>query len=175
MQLSQDQLAIEIEQAVRATFRTTSLVSLLKVGFGSTTITVKQLFGDLGKRFGYKVAAAGYPGADDGEWLYDMVWYTLENGFMIQQNLVLESELNPDPVLDGDFQKLVQARADVRVWVSCSPNKQMAEQHITNCRKQAVLFSGALHGDTYIFVTDNWTTPSTTVERFVVANLPHSS
>jgi hypothetical protein len=107
-------------------------------------------------------------GTDDPEWLYDLVWFQLEKGYLTRQILVMECELDPDPLLDGDFQKLVQARADVRLWVSCAPNEKLAEDHLKNCKQQAALFSGAVAGDSYIFVMDNWTVPKTSVERFVV-------
>ena len=54
-------------------------------GFGAATRTIKQIFGDLGKRLGYEVAAAGYKRADEREWLYDMVWYRVTSGLMSYQ------------------------------------------------------------------------------------------
>jgi hypothetical protein len=43
----------------------------------------------------------------DEEWLYAMVWWEGDQAnFMLPQSLVLESEGRPDPLLDGDFQKL---------------------------------------------------------------------
>ena len=45
---------------------------------------IKEIMGDLGKAFGYKVSAAGYPHADHGEFLYDMIWYKLDSeGFVL--------------------------------------------------------------------------------------------
>lgn len=80
----------------------------------------------------------------------------------------MESELNCDPRLDGDFLKLVQARAEIRLWISCSANSTAAETHLANCKRQATLFSAALPGDTYVFVTTSWSDTKTRVERFVV-------
>jgi hypothetical protein len=170
MRIDREQLATDIERELAAQFENASLIGFLRTGFGSTTRTIKEFIGKLGHDRGFQVAASGLVGAEEGEWLYDMVWYELEGGFMTQQVLVMECELNCDPQLDGDFQKLVQARAGVRLWISCSPNSSLAKTHLANCKRQAVLFSGAVPGDTYVFVTDNWTDPKTSVERFTIGS-----
>jgi hypothetical protein len=86
--------------------------------------------------------------------------------------MVLECEWKPELPVDGDFQRLVQARADVRVWVSCSPNQEMAHDHIANCKKQIKAYRGTLPGDRYVFVIHNWTKPySTLIERFGVGSV----
>jgi hypothetical protein len=68
--------------------------------------------------------------------------------------MVLESELRRNvkeaDAVDGDFHKLVQARADVRVWISTSPGR--ARLHIDNCKKQIQEFDGTQPGDCYIFL-----------------------
>ena len=94
------------------------------------------------------------------------------NGMMTRQIMVLESEwkhgvlVSQNAEVDGDFQKLVQARAEVRVWISSSHNPALAQQHLANCKKQVQLFSGSLPGDTYLFIINDWTTPTTRIERF---------
>lgn len=139
------------------------------------TRNVKQTFGSLGKQLGYQVAASGYSGADEGEWLYDMVWFTCSGGLLRQQAMVLESEFKPGrsvlqaAAVDGDFMKLVQARAEVRVWFTLIPNPKLTAQHIENCKSQASAFEGAMQGDTYIIIAFDWTTFNTTVERFEVS------
>jgi hypothetical protein len=51
---------------------------------------------------------------------------------MTRQIVVLESEwkhgvlVSQNAKVDGDFQKLVQARAEVRVWISSSHNPALA-------------------------------------------------
>ncbi|MGH7949076.1 MAG: hypothetical protein ACREQF_07630 [Candidatus Binataceae bacterium] len=169
------QLANRVEQEAKDSFGGTRLVDFLRTGWRSATDSVKKTFCDLGRELGFQVAAAGYRGADQGEWLYDMVWYVLEDGLMVRQALVLESEwkhgvpVGQSVEVDDDFQKLVQARADVRVWISTSPNPQMARQHITNCKTQVAKFSGTVPGDTYLFIIADWTSASTIVERFEAA------
>lgn len=140
--------------------------------FGVTTKTVKKTFGDLGKKLQYDVAAAGYPEADEGEWLYDMVWYSVNDGLMLRQIMVLESEFNPGgrgmmaAHVDGDFQKLVQARAEVRVWFVLIPDQEAARLHIANCKSQAQVFTGSLPGDTYVLIVHEWTSSTTEIVCF---------
>jgi hypothetical protein len=85
-------------------------------------------------------------------WLYDVCWCKegpVKGGkVMTRLGMVLESELAPDPHLDGDFQKLVQARADVRVWIANCPD---ARRRIDDCKEQIRLIAGTVPGDQYVF------------------------
>jgi hypothetical protein len=144
------------------------------------TKTVMDLFGRLGKANGYMVAAdtyvAGCAHADQGAWLYDMVWWTDgDDGMLSQLDMVLESELKPGGNVinahnvDGDFQKLIQARASVRVWLTLIPNSEMVARHIENCKRQATVFGGKLSGDLYIFIVGDWTKNGFEIERYSVS------
>jgi len=170
--IDRDQLATHIEQEATLAFGQDRLVECLRGGFGPATRIVKQVFGDLGKRLGYEVAAAGYKDADEGEWLYDMVWYRIDSGLMTNQFMVLESEWKQGVLIsnhvevDGDFHKLIQARADVRVWISSAPNQEIAQQHISNCKKQLQAFSGSMADDAYVFIINDWTTKATIIEQW---------
>jgi hypothetical protein len=172
LEITRNELLDSIVKEARIAFEGPQLTGLLRAGPRSTTMLVKERFGDLGRHLGCKVAAAGYRHADEGEWLYDMVWYLLENGMMTRQLMVLESEwkhgvlVSQNAEVDGDFQKLVQARAEVRVWISSSHNPALAQQHISNCKKQVESFSGSLSGDAYVFIINDWTTPMALIERF---------
>jgi hypothetical protein len=77
---------------------------------------IKKLMGDLGKSLGFEVAASGYEDADQGEFLYDLVWYKLDDfGFVLYQPAVVEigCAIASMAVDNDDFQKLIQARTDV--------------------------------------------------------------
>jgi hypothetical protein len=173
--LDRRQLAEAVEKTARLAFEGGRLTEFLRgASFKPVTKTVKEVFGDLGKTLGYQVAAAGYRCADEGEWLYDMVWFTTDAGMFIQQAMVLESEWGPGgrvqhaAEVDDDFQKLVQARADVRVWISACPNPEMTQLHIANCKHQARLFAGSVPGDAYVFIVYDWTTATIEFEQFLV-------
>jgi len=133
---------------------------------------IKQTFGALGTSLGYWVNThlSAYPDADDGEFLYDLVWSHTEEDDAFQQFMVLESELGVTNtgVVDDDFYKLVQARADVRVYIGVCNRRETAQQHIINCKRAASTSSGAVPGEAYVFVVWDWTTGRTIVERFYV-------
>lgn len=117
--------------------------------------TTLARFGVLGAQLGYDVAAHG-KGLKYGEWLYDMSWSEMqpvrEGSFFGRQVLVLETESAPDPHLDGDFQKLVQARAEVRVWIAKVKPQQSVEKHVATCKEQIKRFEGTMPTDIYIFL-----------------------
>ena len=73
---------------------------------------------DLGeKRFGYQ--AAPCPRCGEHGWLYDLIWWKSENGGMTDLILALESEWSSSiRFVRADFQKLVQARARIKVLIS---------------------------------------------------------
>ena len=163
MQNDRQEIATRIEEATKLSFEGSRFKGLLKTsGWGATTKFVKETLGDLGKQLGYQICASGYAGADDGEWLYDMVWYNRSSDRLLSNiAMVLESEFNPGggglnaTDVDGDFEKLVQARAEVRVWLALLPNSEMERNHIMNCKRQATSFNGALPGDVYVFIIYN--------------------
>lgn len=73
---------------------------------------------DLGeKEFGYQ--AAPCPRCGEHGWLYDLIWWKGEKGGMTDLILALESEWSPSiRFVRYDFQKLVQARARIKVLIS---------------------------------------------------------
>ena len=126
------------------------------------TTQLKAKLAELGHSLGFRVAAGGCQ-ADDGEWLYDMVWYqNSADGMFAQQSAVLEFEWGTSATLrrvtevDPDFCKLVQARADIRVWVGIAHTPDLARVHLDSCRKQIYAFSGTMPGDRYLFVILIW-------------------
>jgi len=146
------------------------------------TLRVMQVFGDLGKSLGYHVLARkmDYLGAYDGQWLYDMLWSDdASDGTFLGMPMVLESKLGRSAAkaadVERDFDKLVQARADVRVWVTTCPNQELAQQQIANCKRQACAYRGALPRDAYLFVVYEDATSRTTIEVFRVPEPSHGA
>lgn len=176
MGLNRRELADHIERTAKVEFEGTLLRDILRSSPNWRFVTrkIKEVFGNLGNRLEYHVAASGYPNGTQGEWLYDMVWFASLDGLLSQQAMVLESEFKPGGSVlnagevDDDFMKLVQARAEVRIWLALVPNPDLTIKHIKNCKRQAYLFAGAMPGDTYIFIIYDWTTEITLVERFEV-------
>lgn len=136
------------------------------------TKLIKDHLCKLGKELGYRVAASGCD-ADDGEWLYGMVWFNLseDDKLLTHQAVVMESEwkwssYEQAAEVDLDFQKLIQARADVRVWICAMPNEHFAKEKIKNCKEQIEKFTQAMPDDHYLFVVLGWENHSHIVERY---------
>jgi hypothetical protein len=170
-----------VETAVRARYESHLLRDLFRGtmtpmpapvrGHSPSTLEIKRFFHDLAALHGFEVSASGIPGIG-GEWLYDLVWHAQGDGYYLRQMLVLESETKPWGTLadcgtvDGDFQKLVQARADIRVWVAALPNEVLLASHLENCKRQVDSFSQGEEGDYYLFVLFCWTSGTTTVDAY---------
>ncbi len=113
----------------------------------------------VGKKFGCRVWTTGNPrGADGGEWLYDQTWTYpdsdnwTKNGWSIP--MIAECEWANDlGYIQEDFEKLLQARADVRVmiidaaqWNDGSTSELIADKLCEWVR----LFRGSTKGDVYL-------------------------
>ena len=83
------------------------------------TLEIKRRIGLLGKERGYYVCATGWTPPDgQGEWLFDLVWLSVQNQLIIDVPLVLESEWDYGPKgICEDFSKLLLARAQHRVMI----------------------------------------------------------
>lgn len=76
----------------------------------------------IGQDSGYKVYAQDVPinQKDGGEWLYDVTWLKYEKsgrGELIKAPLVAECEWGDIPHIEDDFEKLLLARAGIRVMI----------------------------------------------------------
>ena len=50
----------------------------------------------------------------------------------------------------------MQARADLRVWITSLPNAVLSRQHVETCKRQAQLFSDRSVGDIYLLIVYDW-------------------
>ena len=81
------------------------------------TVAVKEALVYVGRSFGWLTAASGC-NADQGEWLYDVVWYQSDHAnHMTDVPLVAESEWGRGSAVKDDFEKLLVARSKYRVMV----------------------------------------------------------
>ena len=80
------------------------------------TKAMKEIIGDIGITKGFKVCASG---KFESEWLYDLTWYSNNTDNSLKDiPLVMECEWSRDvSALKFDFQKLVQARARIRIMI----------------------------------------------------------
>jgi len=117
----------------------------------------------------YGACARGQPlGADYGEWLYDVSWYVEDGQCLTHLPLVAECEWGPDGSCDSDFQKLLQARADHRLWLFRVPTLEAADEMINGCKDNVKRFHPSQIGDRYLFSALVWNkTPSLRFDLYV--------
>ena len=130
---------------------------------GQWTRDVKTALGAAGRAHGYWVCAGGLPrdsaAADSGEWLYDLCWLSYQPGgdeFLVDANLVVESEWTGGEYLDEDFQKLLLARATVRLMIFDGGNPASADQTASRLARQVAVFRYTRDDDTWLFAA--WVT-----------------
>ena len=90
---------------------------------------------------------------DGGEWLYDVTWCKYEDDFLKSVPVVAECEWGDVPQIKDDFEKLILARAAVRVFVFDGGYcKNGAEALANKVCDWVGAFEGSQKGDTYLLV-----------------------
>jgi len=98
----------------------------------------------------------GCPGSDYGEWLYDLCWCVEDEVCLTELPLVAEIEWSPEGACDGDFQKLLQTRADHRLWVFEVKTPEEIEQMFQECATIVQHSAASQPGDRYSFAGVDW-------------------
>ena len=121
------------------------------------TCGVKQTIVDVGRKLGWLTAANGCNSDEGKEWLYDVVWYQLDQSRHITDvPLVAESEWKQADETKADFEKLLLARAKYRVMVFESANVPAV---CTKMRVWIDKFRRTQQGDRYLLAGwcgSNW-------------------
>ena len=102
-------------------------------GYAKATKAVKTILCEIGQdKFGCYVCASGVHRADYREWLYDVTWleYDCDGSPLIDAHLAAECEWGNPGDIDDDFQKLLLARASVRLmifggWDECGSKRRL--------------------------------------------------
>ena len=90
---------------------------------------------------------------DGGEWLYDVTWCKYEDDFLKSVPVVAECEWGDVPQIKDDFEKLILARAAVRVFVFDGGYCKNGAEALANRFCDWVgAFEGSQKGDTYLLV-----------------------
>lgn len=96
------------------------------------TKAVKNKLSEIGQdKFGCYVCASGVQTANCGEWLYDVTWLEYDcDGSLVDAHLAAECEWGNSGDIDDDFQKLLLARASVRLmifggWDECGSKRKL--------------------------------------------------
>ena len=86
-----------------------------------------------------------------GEWLYDTIWCDYEGDFLKSVPLAAECEWGAFGNIKDDFEKLIQARAAVRVFVFDGGYCENGAEALANKLCDWVgAFEGRQKGDTYL-------------------------
>ena len=112
---------LEIMEAIRRGLD--SLPLTLQNSGREWTKAIKTMLCELGHEFGYQVGAGGL-NFGYGEWLYDVTWLEYSRGYepglqnqLIDAHLVAECEFGKPTAIKDDFEKLLLARATVRLMI----------------------------------------------------------
>jgi hypothetical protein len=111
------------------------------------TAAIKKQLED-GKPSDCEACATGY-GYHSAEFLYDLIWIRRDNGTIRDVIMVLECEWGIGQEI-YDFQKLLLARANLRVMVF-QGNSAQREQLIPQMKNQIDRFEKTQLGDLYLF------------------------
>ena len=106
------------------------------------------------KEFGYTAWATGVPDKyrDGNEFLYDASWLVVDNcERIISCLMVAECEWGDPGGVDYDFQKLLLARAKVRVMVYWKHKRENQDETCDRLLKHVETFNGT-KGDTYLLI-----------------------
>jgi len=118
------------------------------------THDIKLIIGELGLKNNQEVCASGFPDSFDNEWLYDLIWYeNNEQGFLKNISLAMESEWNTkDLNVKYDFEKLIQAKADLRLMIF----QDNVESNFKTMIKGIESYKYSSIGDKYLLAGLDW-------------------
>ena len=146
------------------------------------TKAVKTKLCEIGREFGCKVCASGVEKAarDYGEWLYDVTWLDYEKsgqGELVDAPLVAECEWGNFDAIVEDFEKLLLARADVRLMIFTGSNQAKSGKIAERLARKVSEFKGSRAEDAWLLAawegsTDDWWLRYFTIEMNAAIPFP---
>lgn len=133
------------------------------------TREVKRVVGEIGSRHGFDVCASGWPKLFESEWVFDLVWYRNDkDNHLVSVPVVLECEwqLSFDAI-KYDFEKLLVARAFLRVFVQQGRTKAAVDEVQRKLITLVSKFDGSARGDRYLFAGYDFKTTEFSFRPFV--------
>jgi len=120
-------------------------------GSGNTAWTqlLKEKLGSAARELGYTSCASG---CERPEWLFDVTWLSKPGKHVVDVPLVLESEWYRGGI-EFDFDKLMLARAHLRVIVFESRHRDQSVEIIAKLQQRISQFGQSRAGDRYLFAT----------------------
>ena len=124
---------------------------------GEWTEAVETELCRIGRSFGYEVYAnpryVPERERDGGEWLYDVTWLEYDRrdtGELTDAPLVAESEWGDLPHIEDDFEKLLLARAGVRVMIFGGGDEPVSRKIAERLAVKVREFNGARAEDAWL-------------------------
>ena len=107
-----------------------------------------------GQTLGYDVCTSGVTQANSGEWLFDQVWLDwIPTPMQLKRiGLVVECEWGNCEEIFYDFEKLLVARADVRLMIFQANNAEQVNKLFGRMKEEARDFLQSQPGDHYMLV-----------------------
>ena len=125
------------------------------------TIAIKKALVDVAEKHGLLInckIGEEYKHNEDVGWLYDAIIYSRNNEIFDEVYLVCESEWGNDSDIEWDFEKLLFARAKVRLMVYAVAEKSYDEYYekLTNIIEKS---NSCLKGDVFLFAIWKYAEP----------------
>ena len=121
------------------------------------TRDIKDHLCALGQELGFDVSASGCQDADDGEWLFDLVWSQGMNDEIWALPLVMECEWSLRPRdIAWDFGKLLVAKADVKLFVFHQPTLEAGTQVVGTLSRMIRAFRTTVPHEQYLLACYTW-------------------
>lgn len=133
---------------------------------------VKTALCKAGKRCGFRVYASGVSEkrCDGGEWLYDVTWLEYEGRLLAAAPLVAECEWGrwERGSIQNDFQKLLLARAGVRLMIFDAEQTPGVLEAVEYMAEQVWDFRESSDDDIWLLAAREWTNDSWLFRWFVI-------
>jgi hypothetical protein len=157
--LSIDEMASQVRQSIESICTQAQAENLSD---GRWTFNILSELTRLGRGYGFKVRGAKQrEDYFETGWLWDLTWTEISDwrrsdradGKLVEIPLVLESEwsLAYENEILWDFQKLLVARAHLRVMIFQQNTKESANKCLERMRDAIQSFSATRSGDRYLF------------------------
>ena len=127
----------EIKAVLDHVAETTSVTELGRVWTANVISGLKEV----GVRKGYRVYGSKCE-SDGHEWVFDLCWLEYTDGWLKSMPLALESEWHGWSNAQDDFQKLLIARAELKVFVFSARTVEKATQDLRDLRRYVAEFKG---------------------------------
>ena len=143
------------------------------------TKAVKTELCEIGREFRFQVGASkvATENRDWSEWLYDITWLKYERGTaecewdnkLVDAPLVAECEWGNKGDIKDDFEKLLLARADVRLMIFTGSNQAKSEKIAERLARKVREFKGSRAEDAWLLAAwegsnDDWSFRYFTIE-----------